>query len=94
MPYGKAKPNDPVKASWNYRVLMHRDDPDEIVLGLHEVHYNDGKIVGWTEEPIIVGDTVEELLRVLARMAGAVVSGKDILYADKLPGAAPDPSTR
>ncbi len=33
--------------TWNYRIILH-DDHAEPWYGLHEVHYRDGKISGFT----------------------------------------------
>ena len=40
--------------SWNFRIILHDDDPDPTQhwLGLHEVYYHeDDTVAGWTAEP-------------------------------------------
>lgn len=53
---------------WNHRVIYENG-----VFGICEVHY-DKKIkpIAWTE-PIVIADTIEELLQVLTKMAGACI---------------------
>ncbi len=51
--------------TWNYRLLKH-DEPTEkeVWYGLHEVYFEeDGEITTWTENPTIVGDSVEDVVR-------------------------------
>lgn len=75
--------------SWNYRILRH--DPlipgrDEPWYAVHEVYYDGGGIVGWTEKPVAVsGESVEEVMETLVKMACAI--GKPVLRAEDLPGA-------
>jgi hypothetical protein len=48
--------------TWNYRVINHRGaDP---YTAIHEVYYDkDGKVVGWTENPVrFVGDDKDDLI--------------------------------
>ena len=53
---------------WNYRVINHKD-----YYGLHEVHYGgEEEIIGYTEDPVVVGDTVEEIKHALIRMLSCV----------------------
>lgn len=48
--------------SWNYRVMRYKDKS----IGVHEVYYDDRlNITGWTKDPIIVGDDIDELLHTL-----------------------------
>lgn len=56
--------------SWNYRIMSYAEGG----LGVHEVYYDDvGNVTGWTEKPMITGDTREELIRTLAMMLRDVV---------------------
>jgi len=56
--------------TWNYRVMLRPEEVDP-AYGIYEVFYEGTPPRAWacTEEPFIVGDTVEELLEVLVRMA-------------------------
>jgi hypothetical protein len=40
--------------NWNYRLIRHKDS-----IGLHEVYYEDGKPVLYTEEPVFSVDPEE-----------------------------------
>jgi len=57
--------------TWNYRVMRREADP---AYGIYEVFYEGEPPKAWarTEDAIIVGDTTEELLEVLIRMAKSV----------------------
>jgi len=60
------------KGGWNYRLIRHkaRSSFNEDCIGVHEVHYDDdGNVRAWTEQPSIIGDTREEVIEVLERMA-------------------------
>ena len=57
--------------TWNYRVLRHDDDGPDPVLGIHEVHYTEEGISP-TEQPIIVGQDIAELLRVIDQLSDAL----------------------
>jgi len=53
--------------TWNYRILKHMDDKPWY--GLHEVYYDkEYKIVNYTNDAIVVGDSVQEILRALKMM--------------------------
>jgi hypothetical protein len=56
-------PEGGLEGHWNYRLVQHDD-----CVGLHEVFYNGGRVMMWSEKPIIVGDTVQEVLDVLEMM--------------------------
>lgn len=58
--------------TWNHRIIRHQT-PHEIYLSIHEVHYDaDGKLRGWTLEPVTVqGETRRELRDSLERMIQA-----------------------
>ena len=48
---------------WNFRVFAYKDGDG---YGIHETLYDkDGKVDGWTQDAIVVGDTVKELIEVL-----------------------------
>jgi len=56
--------------TWNYRIFRYKNKlkgyPDWDSFGIHEAYYDDnGKVEGWTEDAIIVGDSVKELFKVL-----------------------------
>lgn len=62
-----------VTASWNYRVIRSRDGDHDHVYYIHEVHYENDKIVGWSANPAtVMSDTRDGLLGVLIMMASAV----------------------
>lgn len=62
------KQKTPDFSHWNHRVIY-----DNEVFGICEVHY-DKKIkpIAWTD-PIVIGETVEELLQELTLMAGSCI---------------------
>lgn len=74
--------------SWNYRIIKHPDEHGEEVYGIHEVHYKDGKAEAFTEHPIVVGNSIEELRSVLESIASAFRNPNPILnasdFGDKL----------
>ena len=52
--------------SWNYRIIQYADGDG---FGLHEVYYDrNWEVTAWTEEAIVVGDTVKEINDSLLRM--------------------------
>lgn len=57
---------------WNYRIILHDDDPDPAYhhYMVHRVYYSKrGRIEAWGEScACIGGDTLEELLQDLARL--------------------------
>jgi hypothetical protein len=54
--------------SWNYRIVR-RQFKEHTSYQVHEVYYRpDGKIEGWTENPVIpAGETPEELKKDFSR---------------------------
>ena len=48
--------------TWHYQVMKH-DDGEEVWYGVHE-YYKLGGEVGWTEDPIISAETLEELKQI------------------------------
>lgn len=54
--------------SWNYRVIKHKDKLYGTYYGLHEVYYHKKEIYAWSEDPMVVGDTVEEIKHTLELM--------------------------
>lgn len=57
--------------TWHYRI-MRSVHQGEAHYGIHEVYVDDaGNVKSWTENPVTVaGESVEEIQRVLMRMAG------------------------
>jgi len=51
------------KSFWRYGIMKYKDG----CLGVHEIYWVKGKEkdIKWTENPVIVGDTKKELLKVL-----------------------------
>lgn len=60
--------------SWNHRIIRHIEPrthmDDSIYYAIHEVYYDeDGKVNGWTEEPIrIMEESLEDLKVTLQRL--------------------------
>jgi len=60
---------------WNHRIIRHIEKithmDDSIYYAIHEVYYGeDGKIKGWTEEPIrIMEESLEDLKATLQRLS-------------------------
>jgi len=48
--------------TWHYQVMKH-DDGQEVWYGVHEYYELDGG-VGWTANPIITAETLEELKQI------------------------------
>ena len=74
----------PMMTHWNYRIFRYKNKlkgyPDWESFGLHEAYYDDkDKVEGWTEDPIIVGDSVEELLETLDMMKKDIKRFPEIL---------------
>jgi hypothetical protein len=75
---------------WNYRVVRTYDPTTaESSLGIHEVHYEDGRVVSWTENPvpmITFGEethtSLDELREMLERISEAME--KPVLDEDEL----------
>lgn len=70
--------------TWNYRIMKHTttvgSKGEFESFGIHEVYYDeDGKIMNWTEQAIVTGDSVEELLSVLKTIRKDVVRSKDAI---------------
>ena len=59
--------------SWNYRLMYHEFEGEEWY-AIHEVFYNDdGKIIGWTKDPIeVVADNAEGVDQVLQMMSSDI----------------------
>lgn len=38
--------------TWNYQIILHFSKEQPAWYGLHEVHYDDKKLVSWTEDAI------------------------------------------
>lgn len=68
--------------TWNYRIVQYETGE----VGIHEAHYNDKSSSphSITKEPIIVGDSVEELYEILETLRKATDQYKDdiLLYDD------------
>ena len=60
---------------WNHRIIRHIEHrthmDDSIYYAIHEVYYDeDGKVKGWTEEPIrILEESLEDLKATLQRLS-------------------------
>ena len=73
---------------WNYRVIKHlatdpKNTSDEEYFGMYEVYYNeDGTIMSRTEDAIIIGDTFEELEKVLEMMTKDLTSGPVLIESE------------
>ena len=68
--------------SWNYRVFKYKEGG----IGLHEVYYNDkGQIQGFTQEPVISGDHIKDLLSYLSLMKKDIKKYSEILDYDNTP---------
>ena len=66
--------------SFNYRILQHPDEAGDPVYGIHTVYYGKrGEVEGWGDRPIVVGNSVQELLSVLEQLRDALA--KPILDA-------------
>ena len=64
---------------WNYRIFRYSNGD----IGLHEAYYTNGKLDGWTEDAIIVGEDKKELLEVLDLMRKDILSKKRIIQWPK-----------
>lgn len=58
---------------WNYRIFKYKDG----AFGIHEAYYKNGKLESWTQEPIIVGDSVNELSKVLKMIQSDILRFKE-----------------
>ena len=73
--------------SWNYRVMHHKVGVQEYY-GLHEVYYKeDGSVWLWTNDPEVMGDTVDEIGSTLRMMINDFENSKH----DVLEYTEPDP---
>lgn len=61
---------------WNYRIFRYSDVEGDS-LGVHEAYYEDGKVIGYTKDPVIVGDSIEDLKEVLAMISRDIERCKD-----------------
>lgn len=65
--------------TWNHRVFRSVDEHGEVAFTIREVFYDDdGKVEGWTKDPIAAyGETLEglrtELIRMLAATANPIL---------------------
>jgi len=64
---------------WNYRVFRYTDGS----VGLHEAYYIKNKVTSWTELPMFVADTKEELLEIIKVMEQDIKRFKKILKYKK-----------
>lgn len=67
--------------TWNCRVMKHVSENGDISYALHEVHYEDGKIYAWTNDPMCGHfESVEDLVGYLKLMLrDAVKCRNDLL---------------
>lgn len=70
--------------TWNYRVILHAKDPNNVYYGLHEVHYENGIAYAHGAEPTIVSDDLEGIIWSLQTMLNDVTT-KPVLTYDDLP---------
>ena len=72
--------------TWTYRIMRHKEKNGEVWYGLHEVHYIDKKLWGWTEDSMIGAfETPEEMILSLKTMIkDAQLSSDDILNYNEL----------
>jgi hypothetical protein len=56
--------------SWNYRIIYHDLPPNDQNrwYGLHEVYYRGKQAEDWTDRPILVGESPEEIMAQIAQM--------------------------
>ena len=65
---------------WNYRVFRYKKGG----FGIHETWYDKtNKPITWTEDAIITGDTVKELLKVLTIMRKDIKHFTEIIEYDE-----------
>lgn len=73
---------------WNYRVFRYKTkwkdeknkEHTEISYGVHETYYNsEGEPNGWTKDPIIVGDSISELYKVLGTIKTDITRFPEVL---------------
>lgn len=67
-----------MKTTWRYQIMRY----DDGTLGVHE-YYSDG---GYTRDPIITGETEEELLKTLDMIKNDIENGGVINYTPPQPG--------
>lgn len=73
-----------MRVHWNHRVLAHKEWDDSFYYQIHEVHYEDGVPVSYTERGIPVGgDCLEDLNQVLDWMRDCL--SKPILSVENFP---------
>lgn len=75
---------------WNHRVLRKSPDdrrPDYHEFFISEVYFNsdDGRIIGWTEQEIVWGESVEEIRQSLEWMLEAL--DKPVVVVEELEAA-------
>lgn len=74
---------------WNYRVLKTTHGDNDPSYGVHEVYYDEkGALRLYTLDPVaVVGDSVEDLSNILAKMARGV--GEPVLTQGDFPQSPP-----
>ena len=71
--------------TWNFQIIKHDENPEQIWFGLHEVYRNDEEqVTSWTEEASVVGDNFSEVLSEL-RMMLADAQSRPVLKMSDLP---------
>jgi len=69
-----------LSGGWNYRVFKYKSGE----YGIHEAYYGKkGKVEGWTADPIIVGDSVEDLFKELRVIGESIEQFPEILDYEK-----------
>lgn len=67
---GKSAPRN--RHTFDYRLMDHHKDGDETCIGIHEVYYEDGRPMSFTDEPVrVFGSTVADIRETLDRMRRA-----------------------
>lgn len=70
--------------TWEYRIISHSDESCGRWYAVHEVHYDRGRIAGWTREPVRLGaESLCGLREMLNAGINALNSG--ILREEDLP---------
>ena len=76
-------------STWSYRVIKHDETPDiGLWFGLHEVYYNKkDNIDSWSLEPIVTGDSVEDIEHQLGNMVIDLKRYREILTMSEIIGS-------
>lgn len=70
---------------WNFRIIRHDlPNQDKVWFGVHEVFYRKGKIWAWSNKPVLVTPTKEELLCELNRISDDLARYPDELSENEL----------